>query len=395
MIRMAAIISGGDFRNRRGLTNVALKRIELLEQNPDYSVDIFGISIDYRKLTFRGLFKGEFEKNTISLGGHTIKMLIKVEYSSNCRLLRKPLKLYHRFLRHRNSDWEWHKRFANVFKGYDAITAHFNDAAIVAESAYRKYGIPYFVTWHGSDIHTIPFRDDVAKEKTIKAIECASCNFFVSRALLDMSDSLTPRGRKEVLYNGVDHEFVRFSEHERACCRAAVGLTDEKVVTYAGNLKPIKNADMLPDIFAEIKKLYSGSVTFWIVGDGELGSVIKDKLHVMKVPCRMFGSQPFEYMPIIYNCTDVLVLPSQNEGMPLVTIEAISCGASVVASNVGGIKESIGEDNCVPLSDTFVSDIAAKVVQKLNAPDACLLDECFTWEYSSRIEEKLYREILL
>ena len=62
-----------------------------------------------------------------------------------------------------------------------------------------------------------------------------------------------------------------------------------------------------------------------------------------------FGNQPSSVMPDIMNCIDVLVLPSLNEGLPLVCAEALSCGAAVVGSDVGGIAEVIGSDNVVPL----------------------------------------------
>ena len=98
---------------------------------------------------------------------------------------------------------------------------------------------------------------------------------------------------------------------------------------------------------------------------------------------RFFGNQPSPAMPDIMNCIDVLVLPSLNEGLPLVCAEALSCGAAVVGSDVGGIAEVIGSDNVVPLvspydndasqgtpsglpyDDSFVNCMAEKVVAAL------------------------------
>ena len=68
---------------------------------------------------------------------------------------------------------------------------------------------------------------------------------------------------------------------------------------------------------------------------------------------RFFGNQPSPAMPDIMNCIDVLVLPSLNEGLPLVCAEALSCGAAVVGSDVGGIAEVIGSENVVPLVSPY------------------------------------------
>ena len=70
-----------------------------------------------------------------------------------------------------------------------------------------------------------------------------------------------------------------------------------------------------------------------------------------------FGNQSSPVMPDIMNCIDVLVLPSLNECLPLVCAEALSCGAAVVGSDVGGIAEVIGSVNVVPLVSPNDNDV--------------------------------------
>ena len=127
-----------------------------------------------------------------------------------------------------------------------------------------------------------------------------------------------------------------------------------------------------------------------------------------------FGNQPSPAMPDIMNCIDVLVLPSLNEGLPLVCAEAISCGAAVVGSDVGGIAEVIGSENVVPLvshsdngspsdnvpppgshseglsrlyDDSFVNGMAEKVVAALvgQAPSQALPPD-ISWARTAALE---------
>lgn len=393
-IRLAVILPSCDFVNRRGLMNAALCRLEQLERMPEYDIDVYALKTEYRQYRFGDLCHGEISCMDIHVDGRVIHQLTKVEYRSNNRLFRKPLKLYHKYTRQRLCDWEWQKRFAKYVKGYDAVTVHFNDAAIIAECVHRRYGTPFFVTWHGSDIHTIPFNDSAAKEKTIQCIEHATCNFFVSNALLETSDRLTKNGKKEVLYNGIDEQFVKFDKAKRMQLRKSLGVGDAKVVTFVGNLRSIKNADKLPDIFEKIQEGYAGKVFFWIIGAGDQKPVIEAKLLRTNIDCVLWGNQPHESIPDFLNCTDALVLPSVEEGLGLVALEALSCGANVVGSLVGGIPEAIGDDFCVFMDGSFVNSFAQKVIDVLHTHPAQPLKDCYSWRDTATKEKSIYFQMV-
>ena len=79
----------------------------------------------------------------------------------------------------------------------------------------------------------------------------------------------------------------------------------------------------------------------------------------------MWGNIPSGHMPAMMNCIDVLVLPSRNEGLPLVCAEAIKCGAYAVGADVGGVAEVVGKDNAFPHGECFVTSIASKIVSVL------------------------------
>lgn len=112
---------------------------------------------------------------------------------------------------------------------------------------------------------------------------------------------------------------------------------------------------------------------------------------------RFFGNQPSSSMPDIMNCVDVLVIPSLNEGLPLVCAEALRCGANVVGSDVGGIAEVIGTENVAPLGDDFVDALAGKALSYLAArsgqtPAALSsqsLSEDFSWSRTAARELEL------
>ena len=369
MMRLAVIFESSPF-DRKGLFNAVHNRVKHLLQTGECTVDVFCVHSRDNAFTRRVRHTPIVPSvDEVSIDGITYRLLwYRFSILDNVLLEKlhvRPL-LFRRFM----------AAHVDLLEGYDAVVAHSFCGGLFALMAHEKFGVPYYVTWHGSDVHTHPWRVPVILEDTRAVMESARCNFFVSKALMAASDKITLKASKEVLYNGVSEDFVKYSSADRAAVRERYGLTPEdKVVAFVGNLHAVKNVLSLPAIFAEVAKRYDASLKFWIVGDGKLKaqletacseSLVRHCEERSDVAIRFFGNQPSPAMPGIMNCIDVLVLPSLNEGLPLVCAEALSCGAAVVGSDVGGVAEVIGKDNVVPHGGSFVTGMADKIVSFLD-----------------------------
>src|SRR5690606_12160348 len=137
-------------------------------------------------------------------------------------------------------------------------------------------------------------------------------------------------------------------------------------------------------------------VSFIIVGNGELGNLLKSKLIEQGVNnLHMLGKQNPDKVPDIMNCLDVLVLPSLNEGMPRVTLEAQACGVHVVGSNRGGIPEAIGNENCFELDSYFVNRTVSRVCELLEEQiELTTLPDIFSWSSAVLEEQKVHKYVL-
>jgi glycosyltransferase involved in cell wall biosynthesis len=102
-------------------------------------------------------------------------------------------------------------------------------------------------------------------------------------------------------------------------------------------------------------------------------------------------------LPAVYSGATCFVFPSIYEGFGLPVLEAMACGAPVVASNASSIPEVVGEAALL-VDPTNVSAIADAIAQAIEDQDlrACLVKRGlsrsreFTWESAAAAHANLY-----
>ncbi len=388
-MKKIAIIFDGSLTNRKGLVNAVLYRAKYLKDiADDFQIDVYNFqgAEDFVVRKLRHTKKQERYTACI-VEGLNVKVFwyssTLLDYVLSVKLKKRPLL----------SRWAYLSK-ASLFKDYDLISAHSTNCGLLAYEINEKYGIPYYVTWHGSDVHTSPFHKKYARHDTIAIMENAKSNFYVSKALLDTSNKLTVNAHKTVLYNGVGPSFVKYEDSRREMLREKYAVKGKKVVCFAGNVIAVKNPLTLPEIFNKVRSSYTGEVVFWIIGDGKLRPVIEQKFLALGLEYKCWGNIVADLMVDYLNCVDVLVLPSKNEGLPLITVEALKCGANVVGSNVGGIVEAIGSDNVFDLNDSFVDNISHRIVEMLSQPTSQSLNDKFDWNATAEEEYEIYQQML-
>ena len=389
-MRVAVIFESSPF-DRKGLFNAVHNRVKSLLASGECWVDAYCIHSRDNAFT-RAVRHTPYapDVSSVEIDGITYRLLwYEFSILDHITLEKFGIRpfLFKKFMDH-------HVPF---LQGYDVVIAHSFTGALFAYEGYKRYGTPYFANWHGSDIHTHPWRHSVILKDTRKVMEAARCNFFVSKALMKVSDKITVNARKEVLYNGVSDDFVPFDDAAMAEARQDFGIQEyEKTVAFVGNLSTVKNVKALPEIFRSVAQIFADkypweSLRFLIVGDGKLMDPLREAfrplwLGPLNMNVTFYGNLDSEVMPALMNCIDVLVLPSLNEGLPLVCAEALRCGANVVGSDVGGIAEVIGRGNVVPLGEGFEKNMAEKIVHMLSDKPSQPLPSYISWEKTSEIE---------
>jgi glycosyltransferase involved in cell wall biosynthesis len=156
-------------------------------------------------------------------------------------------------------------------------------------------------------------------------------------------DMLRARGAKSpvaVVPNGIDPLTVQKSDRKEF--RESHQISEHHyVVAVVGRIEfRQKRQDFALRSLARLRnKLRDWKLLF--IGSGPDQAKLSNMISEMKVGDY---AQVLPYIPTrerIYGGIDVLLIPSRFEGVPLVMLEAMSCGRPVVASNVDGMAESL------------------------------------------------------
>lgn len=381
----------GDPNNQKGYFNNVMERTrQLLKKHKDVDCYIIRIYFDF----FLRFLKRDF--NTIKKEEYTVidGILFKniwislswYDYISTYRLHRKVI----------SSKKKLNTQIRG-FEKYDILSIHGVEAIYLATQVKQKYCVPFVSTWHGSDINIVPFYNDYTKQEIKIFLDSAEHNFFVSEKLMDVALTISSKPNKQVFYTGPSSAFYRYNKYKVDSLRAGFGLTSKYVVGFIGNLVQVKNVLVLPLIFAHLQKKFNEDISFIIVGNGVLEKKIKKYFREMNVRnVFFFGKQAPNKIPDFMNCINVLVLPSLNEGLPRVTLEAQACGVHVVGSDRGGIPEAIGAENCFALEDNFVERISKRIMAIIEDKELKpILPEKFSWDAAVSTEIQVYRNSLM
>jgi len=158
-------------------------------------------------------------------------------------------------------------------------------------------------------------------------------------------------GRKDssvtTIHEGVSPEFTREQVSAQArAIRERYALPD-RYVLYVGVLQPRKNLIRLIDAFKYVRgntpglphHLVIAGKEGWLCGpilEAARARAVRDFVHVL-------GYVPEADLPCLVAQADLLALVSLWEGFGLPTLEAMSCGTAVLASNTSAFPEVVGE----------------------------------------------------
>lgn len=285
----------------------------------------------------------------------------------------------------------------NVIIGINIDKKLYDRNNVLLPELKEKFGIPYVITCHGSDVHETPFVDISKQRIFAEILNNSNHSFFVSDFLRKKALEFGFNNKKySIIYNGVDSKifFPKNNINEN---------NNFPVLGFSDHTIKVKRVEILPQVLFNVRKVFPNASLLLVGGENsshDLTPFLREEIKMLGLEdcVTLTGAVLPEEVPKYMRVMDVLLLPSINEGFGCVAVESQFCGVPVIGSANGGIPEAVFTGICVSESDDFVEDFSNAVIKYLKNPlnKEIVTDRVknFTWKNIVDNEIKVYEMIM-
>ena len=227
---------------------------------------------------------------------------------------------------------------------FDLVHAHYGFVGMVARTQWK---VPVVVTYHGDDLlGTVVEEGKKALWSPLVVAAGKKLAQYVDAAIVQTAEMASKLRKSSVFVIPHEVDFDIFYPTERLEARAMLGLrADKKYLLFAADPEiPVKRFPL------------AKTVADWL---GRRDSSIE-----LLVVSRESQSRLALYM----SACDALVFPSYQEGSPNVVKQAMASNLPIVATDVGDIRQVIGNTKGCYVCNPSVSEFAARITEILSPP---------------------------
>lgn len=282
----------------------------------------------------------------------------------------------------------WHGRKTEI------IFANWSIPGVMAALAGKLLRKPTVVTLRGEDANRATKRG-LHRYLLSACMQMCDAVVVVSQALQRrLTDEYPQHAEKlHMIPNGVGEAFLALPLPKMQ--------TDSLRLIFVGSLIPRKSVSTLIRALALLPLHH----TLTIVGEGPEEDALRDLCDSLGLADRVtfLGQKHPEELPGLLAESDVLVLPSLSEGRPNVILEALAAGRAVVASDIDGNRELIGQDergllfppgDVHALTDRLQRLDSSTLRVELGLAGRSYIENCeLSWGHAARRYEALFRSL--
>jgi len=224
----------------------------------------------------------------------------------------------------------------------DLIHAHYSYVGIVARTQWR---VPVVVSYCGDDLlGTMNVRGKPTLFSMLAVFAGRLLSHQVDGVIVksrEMADRLKRKKDVYVIPHEVDFELFRPMDREQA--RIALGLDLQKkyLLFAAGPDIPVKRFPLAKEVAERLRRQ-----------NPEIELLVVHK-------------EPQDRLPFFMNACDALVFTSYQEGSPNVVKQAMACNLPIVSTDVGDVREIIGNTDGCYICEPDVQEFTGRLADVL------------------------------
>jgi glycosyltransferase involved in cell wall biosynthesis len=275
---------------------------------------------------------------------------------------------------------------------YDAVIAHRYHPCKITAQACRGIAVKRKIAvFHGLE-NFKRLRRKVFARLFLRRWQIAGVSQAVARDLLQ-SGAGFESDQVHVVSNGLDVKASKAAQISRQEARSRLGLPPEEfIIGTIGRLSDSKNQDGLIEAYARIvAKLPPSRLV--IIGEGRRRKVLASLVarHGLRDRVLLMGFVP--YAQRYLKAFDLFVFPSRSEAFGLALLEAMIACVPAIVSNVGGIRELVGDypfmvrPDDIPTLALQMSTMATKSTRERDQIAGCLHDRAVSAFNIAKLEE--------
>lgn len=233
---------------------------------------------------------------------------------------------------------------------YDLIHSHYWLSGLIGKQLQTLWHVPHAVMFHtlGAVKNRLgigEYEPDLRIQSEREVI--SSCDRIIASTAAETEDLVKLYGASPdkitVIPCGVNPDL--FQPVDRETARRELGLDHQKVILFVGRMDPLKGLEQL----LEAMTYMDGErppILMIVGGDGQSQGQLQALQRMTKElnieeRVKFIGSVAQSKLPLFYSASDVCAIPSHYESFGMVALESLACGTPIVATNVGGMKNII------------------------------------------------------
>ncbi|WJG09739.1 glycosyltransferase family 4 protein [Aliiglaciecola sp. LCG003] len=147
-----------------------------------------------------------------------------------------------------------------------------------------------------------------------------------------------------------------------------VGGENEPWFLFVGRLQTQKNPELLVKSFAAYRDKHKNG-RLLIVGDGNLRESLQELVNSLQInnQVHFLGTQNRETLKQLYQASDMLLLTSHFEGMPVCVLESLASGLPVISARVGEVARVVSNGFSGEIIESYKAQDYLMAMEKIIA----------------------------